>query len=897
MKFGIRNRVLLIAWGPAALISIAMAGYFISSNLSALRSSRRNLGLTLSRQLAPAAQYGVLTRNRALLDRLIRSTLKQTAVSDVTITTRTGHILANGHRIEKQRSLVEESATFLIGVLSQPKPEHWVFQSPIVLHQLRLNPNLGLFQKRMRPGQLPKETIGYVHLTLSARHVSEQASHIILEGILLMLAGLIVTFILADRMSRSIAAPLVRMSKSVQQLAQGMMSIRLHSRSSGELGQLEQGINQLAAQIEQSTNQLEADVEQATQELRETLEEVEIKNVALDLARKQAVAASRAKTDFLANINHEIRTPMNTILGYVDFLAATSLDADQREYLSLIQRSSQSLLELIDQVLRLSRIEAGHLDLVQAPCEIEAVIEDVIMMLAPYAWQKGLDLISDIYDEHPSVVLADAGKLRQIFSNLIGNAIKFTEHGLIRIIIRKQSDAITATTAFEFTVEDSGVGLSSKDLARIFEPFTQADSSATRTHGGVGLGLAICHRLIEAMKGTIRVESEPDQGSRFTVHLTLPNDVRTSMDVEMEPHNAPKHIRLEAPEPFREHFFRLFSQWGIAVESDQSYGSSPADTETDQQLTMTILDIKSVRNILASVLPAQHPITSGKHLILAASAEHSQLRQIGQALHGHAIPMHIPMRELRQILSQLHDPARDTDLRQDPMIRDLLRQELPLQVAALRHVWASGKKEAIRDALHQLDGTAGFLKLAELKNVLNRLHHLSSDMRDGQELQPSVWAELDTTVSKILEEASSTDAYGTDRKHPDPGPSNGLAGLNILLAEDNAVNRTLLVRMLNHQGARVRACSSGETLVHEVEQEPCDVVLLDIHMPGVDGIQIARALTARYPGLPLVAVSADVLTESRLEAMNAGIRKYLVKPIRESDLALAIRNVLDLPPL
>ncbi|EQD80630.1 multi-sensor hybrid histidine kinase, partial [mine drainage metagenome] len=150
------------------------------------------------------------------------------------------------------------------------------------------------------------------------------------------------------------------------------------------------------------------------------------------------------------------RTPMNTILGYVDFLANTSLDTDQREYLTLIQRSSQNLLELIDQVLRLSRIEAGHLDLMQEPCNIQIVLEEVIAMLAPYAWQKGLNLLPDLYDESSPDVLADAGKLRQIFNNLIGNAIKFTEHGLVRVTMRQKPES-DATSAFEFIVEDSGV--------------------------------------------------------------------------------------------------------------------------------------------------------------------------------------------------------------------------------------------------------------------------------------------------------------------------------------------------------------------------------------------------------------------------------------------------------
>ncbi|MHB1543666.1 MAG: ATP-binding protein [Gammaproteobacteria bacterium] len=890
MKLSIRGRVLLIAWGPAALISIALAVYFVSTNLSALRNSRRNLGLTLSQQLAPASQYGVLTRNRTILDRLIHSTLTHSAVSEVAIATRTGRMLVRGRRPESQRSFAEESATYLINLLSRPSPQHWVFQSPIVLRQLRLNPNHGLFQKLLKPNRLPEQTIGFIRLTLSTRHVSEQESRIILEGLLLMLTGLIATFILAARMSRSITAPLVQMLRSVKKLAQGTMSVRLNQHSSGELGQLEQGINQLAAQIEQSTNQLEADVEQATQELRETLEAVEIKNVALDLARKQAVAANRAKTDFLANINHEIRTPMNTILGYVDFLAGTSLDTDQREYLTLIQRSSQNLLELIDQVLRLSRIEAGHLDLLQEPCNIQVVLEDVIAMLAPYAWQKGLDMLPDLYDECSPMVLADAGKLRQIFNNLIGNAIKFTEHGLVRVMMRQKSEP--SATEFEFIVEDSGVGLSSRDLNRIFEPFTQADASSSRVQGGVGLGLAICRRLIEAMKGTIRVESEPERGSRFIVELAFPNDSRPGPDSETAPRLSGV-IRLEAPELFQERFVRLFHQWGLRVHSTRLPEPLSRETGTLPIATISIVNIASVQEILAGVIPEQVQPISGKHLILAASADRRQLRKIGRVLKGHAVSMHTPRRELHLNLSKLLDPGAHTP--EDPELSDLLSRELPIQIAALKGAWGSGNRDVVREALHQLDGTARFLKLTALKDALVRLRNLMDQSDHNLNLSTADWTQLEATVMEILSKPVHPDTVEPRNNGPATSPVSGLSGIRILLAEDNAVNRTLLTRMLIHQGAEVTACSNGEALLQEIEQGCWDLVLLDIHMPNLDGIQSARAISERHPNLPLIAISADILSESRLEAMNAGIRDYLIKPIREVDLTRSIQNVLNRP--
>lgn len=883
MRLGIRGRVLLIAWGPAALIAIALAAYFVSSNLSALRDSRRALGLTLSHQLAPAALYGILTRNRTMLAQLIHSTLSQSAVSEIAITSRTGRILVAGSRPPAAHSLAEESATYLVRLLSPPTPQHWIFQTPVILHQLSPNPNQGLFQKPLPRNRQPVRTIGFVRLTLSTRHVSEQESQIIFEGLLLMLAGLAATFMLAARMTRSITAPLVQMSQSVQKLSQGMMSERLPEHASGELGRLEQGINRLAAQIEQSTNQLEAEVEQATQELRETLEEVEAKNVALDLARKQAVAANRAKTDFLANINHEIRTPMNTILGYVDLLTQTEMDPDQREYLTLIQHSSQNLLELIDQVLRLSRIEAGHLDLMQEPCHIPMVLEEVVAMLAPYAWQKGLDLVSDLPDDSPPVVLADAGKLRQIFNNLIGNAIKFTEQGLVQVSMRQQLEG--DVTAFEFVVADSGIGLSALDLNRIFEPFTQAGRSGARAQGGVGLGLAICRRLTEAMKGTIRVESTPNEGSRFIVRLTFQNDLRSGNEPEaLTPLQG--NIQLDVPAPFRSRYVRLLEHWGLGIVPVAGPDPSSPPEGAPPQARLTILDVGAVQRLLAGTPSPGAVAGSDRHLILAASTDRRVLRKIGRALKGQAVAMQLGQRELHVRLAQLLESG--TPATEDPELLGLLRRDLPGQVASLKQAWSRGEPEAVREALHQLEGTAGLLRLGILKQALTPLHERARHP-DGCVGVPD-WLPLDAAVGQIL-------TPGSRPLVPESATASGslpaLDGRRVLLAEDNAVNRALLGRMLTAQGAQVHSCSEGGALIDAIEREAWDVVLLDIHMPGLNGIATARTLSERYPGLPLIAISADILPEVRLEAMNAGIRDYLIKPIRGVDLIRAILNVLN----
>jgi signal transduction histidine kinase/ActR/RegA family two-component response regulator len=891
MNLGIRSRVLLIAWGPAALIAIALAVYFVSSNLAALRASRRILGQTLSRQLAPAAQYGVLANNATLLRHLIDPALTQSAVSSIVIENRSGRILASDFHQRHPMSLVEQAGQFLANLISGSSGNAWTFTSPVVIRPLPVGPGFRLFNTRTPKFSNPDETLGSVQVTLSTEHLGEQESRILIKGLVLMLLGLLATFVLAERMSRSITHPVLRMLRSVSDLSQGQMSARLPESSYGELGRLEHGINQLAEQIGHSTRQLEAEVTQATQELRETLEEVESKNVALDLARKQAVAANRAKTAFLANINHEIRTPMNTILGYADFLTATPLDADQQEYLGWIQRSGQHLLGLIDEVLHFSRIEAGHLDLSQAPCDVHILLEEVIAALAPQALQKGLDFLPDLYEGPPLQVLADAGRLRQILNNLIGNALKFTEHGLIRIRARQEVDAERIT--FHLAVEDEGIGLSPEDRGRIFEPFAQADNSTSRRFGGVGLGLAICRRIVEAMKGTIRVDSQPGAGTRFVVHLSFTRVPETA------PAPTPDfscRLHLQGPPVYRECFGRRFAAWGFEVTAPLAGGTVPEPSEGRSGRPILEVEILGLAELAGEkALEAAAP-ESPRRLILAATADRRELRRIGLARNAICLPIHTPVRDLKKALGELLEayPVEPSPNGRTPEVDfwDLFRQELPRQVLTLREAWTVRPDPMrIREAFHQLEGTARFCKLPSLQAAVSQLRTHGQAHPDDHGLASTAWQNLGQTVTAIL-------AYSATRppapvQLPAANPPDLLGEIRVLVAEDNPINRTLIGRMLEQQGARVWLCSNGVGLVSLIETVEPDVVLLDIHMPEMDGIETARRITESHPGLPLVAISADILPETRIRALNSGIQEYLVKPIRATALAETIQQVLD----
>ncbi len=515
-KLGLKGRVLLLTILPACLMAAMLGGYFTWMQLSELQTQLLKRGEMIANELAPLSATALGDKDKSLLERIASQTLEQADVRSVSF-------------LDENRDALVHAGPSMINQPPIGNSSHLLQRSENDATRY-LMPVFG--RDRHLTGQIvPEEAsqlLGWVELELSHNGTLLRGYRSLFASMLLIATGLAITAILALRMSRTINGPITQIKHVVAQLKDGNLEARLPPMGSNELDELGSGINRMAATLQNAQEELQHSIEQATEDVRQNLETIEIQNIELDLARKEALEASRIKSEFLANMSHEIRTPLNGILGFTHLLQKSEMTPRQYDYLGTIEKSADNLLSIINEILDFSKIEAGKLVLDSIPFNLRDLLQDTMTILAPAAHAKQLELVSLVYRDTPLSLIGDPLRLKQILTNLVSNAIKFTREGTIvaRAMLEDEQDD---KVQLRISVQDTGIGLSSQDVRALFQAFSQADNSLSRQPGGTGLGLVISKRLIEQMGGEIGVESIPGEGSVFWVTLTLP---KTRDDIE-----------------------------------------------------------------------------------------------------------------------------------------------------------------------------------------------------------------------------------------------------------------------------------------------------------------------------------------------------------------------------
>jgi len=772
MKLSIRSIALLMILVPMLLPALGLSAWLTSLRVSDARAELESRGERESRYLAHASELALLVADSETLQRLAASNLRGAGAAVATLfLDADGAVLAaagEAPEVDMARHCWRDAAG------CAGSGQRYLFQREVRARMRAPRDEAVAFSAADAAAE--PELIGRVLLSFDPHGLAAIQRAMLLNSTGITLGALLVAWALAHVVSRRLTVPMHRLSLVVARIRAGELGARTQPTGSGEMRELEDGVNAMADWVEAANAEQNRRVDEATAELSRTLNEREQRNRELDQALERAEAAGRAKSMFLARMSHELRTPLTTVTGFARMMQQAERPEQRAELFRHVEQGSRTLQALVDDILIVETIENDSLRLERREFDLESCIEDTVMMQAPAAHARALALVCHVEPGLPQRVIGDSLRIAQVLGNLISNAIKFTEVG--HVTVRASADVPVAGAArLLLEVTDTGIGIAPGNVDWLFQPFAQADESMTRRFGGSGLGLSISLGLARALGGQLTLNGAPGVGT--TARLELPLELAPSLAVDGEDLPAPSRLRV-----------------ALLCRSDSPH-------------------VPVLRDYLGSRFEL-----AGVH----------DLRMIPVA------PEAFGAIDLLLALEDTGEPCCEP--------------------------WLGGATPALR--------------LRPIEVVTDPAQRYVADL-----------VPLPLRRRQLL--AACARRAGAPAQIAEGYPAAGVPGqpdldLHCLIVEDNELNRHMIAMRLRDFGVTVSEAGGGAEALRLLPGATPDLVLLDVHMPGMDGVTLARHLRQRHPGLPVYALTANVIGSEEAALAAAGVREVLYKPIDEAKL-------------